>query len=75
MAEIGASYLRAALGIKGEDISNSVAYIDGWKKHIKDDKYLIVTAFSRAEKACDYILDRALEIKQEKMNGKDDRAR
>lgn len=39
---------------------NSLAYIQGWLKYIKDnqdDIYLISSACNKAQKAVDYILD------------------
>ena len=68
VAEIGASLLMAKLHMEQEDcFDNSLAYIQGWLKYIKDnqdDIYLISSACNKAQKAVDYILD---EMYQEEM--------
>ena len=56
VAELGAAMLCAATGIKNDAaFKNSVAYIQGWVKHLTDDKKAIVWAASRAEKAARFI--------------------
>ena len=56
VAELGAAMLCAATGIKNDAaFKNSVAYIQGWVKHLTDDKKSIVWAASRAEKAARFI--------------------
>ena len=56
VAELGAAMLCAATGIKNDaTFKNSVAYIQGWVKHLTDDKKAIVWAASRAEKAARFI--------------------
>ena len=56
MAELGAAMLCAATGINNDGaFKNSVAYIQGWMKELKDDKKAIVWAASRSEKAARYI--------------------
>ena len=43
------------------DVSdNSIAYMKGWLKALKDDVRMVVTAASRATKAVDYILGRTV---------------
>ena len=64
IAEIGASYLCTCHGIEN-NIDNSISYIDGWKKRIKDNKYVLVQAFSQAEKACKYISEKMITKKKE----------
>lgn len=57
VAEIGSAMLCNNVGIDTEKaFRNSVAYVDGWLKALKENKNLIVTAASRAEKATKYIL-------------------
>ena len=41
--------------IEQATLENSAAYIDSWRKHLKDDSRLIVTTASKAQKAADYI--------------------
>lgn len=58
VAEIGASGILSLLNIETPDsFTNSAAYIESWLKALKNDKRLIVSAASRAEKAIDYILN------------------
>lgn len=56
IAEIGAAMLCGVAGIEQQTIENSAAYISHWLKVLKNDKTLIVTAASAAQKASDYIL-------------------
>ena len=52
VAEIGSASILATLGIENErSFRNSTAYIQNWLKALKNDKKLIVTASSKAEKA------------------------
>ncbi len=58
IAEIGAASILNGLGIESENsFNNSISYIDGWIKKLKEDKYLIINAASAAEKAARYILN------------------
>lgn len=57
VAEIGASYLCATVGIDYEPIlQNAAAYIQGWLKVLKQDKRFIFKASAEAQKAADYII-------------------
>lgn len=53
VAEIGAAFLCAALGIKGE--LRHAAYVANWLKVLKEDNRAIFTAASQASKAADYL--------------------
>ena len=65
VAEIGASGILNLLNIeKKSTFQNSVAYIQGWLKKLKDDKKLIVSASARAEKAIKYIINGKTEEEQ-----------
>lgn len=56
VAEIGSAMLCTISGISTKDVfDNSVAYIQGWIKSLKNDNKMIVWAASRAEKAALYI--------------------
>ena len=58
VAEIGAAMLCNVAGLDSEKcFKNSVAYIDNWKKRLKEDSKAIVYAAGRAEKAAKYILN------------------
>jgi len=62
VAEIGCCFLQATLNID-MDTENHASYLENWLKVLKDDKRAIFTAASKAQAACDYILD-AIEIKE-----------
>ena len=64
-AEIGACYLKSYAGIAVE-MSNSVAYIQGWLKRLRNDHRFILFACSAAQKAADFILN-PQEAKKEKV--------
>lgn len=56
VAEIGSAMTLNRLGIGCEKaFKNSVGYLQGWLKALKDDKKMIVIAAGQAQKAVDYI--------------------
>jgi antirestriction protein ArdC len=55
VAEIGAAFLCADLGIIPETRDDHAAYIASWLTVLKDDKRAIFTAASHAQKAADYL--------------------
>ena len=58
VAEISSAQVMSFTGIELPDtFENSVAYIKNWLSKLKDDKKLIVTAASAAQKATDLILN------------------
>lgn len=58
VAEIGSAMLCNRTGIDVDKaFRNSVAYIQGWLKSLKDDPKMIVWAAGRAEKAAKFILN------------------
>ena len=58
VAEIGSATLVNKLGIESsKSFKNSTAYIQSWLRALRNDKKLIVSASSRAEKAVKYILN------------------
>jgi len=59
IAEMTAAYLCAEAGISPAVISNQAAYIHGWLARFRGDKRMLVTAATQAQKAADYILERA----------------
>ena len=60
VAEIGSAMLCNAVKIDCEKaFKNSVAYIQGWLRKLKNDNRMIVWASSRAEKAARYIMGEA----------------
>ena len=57
VAEIGAAYLMQHAGIEnGEAFKNSVGYLQGWMKALKNDPKMIVVAAGKAEAAAEFIL-------------------
>jgi antirestriction protein ArdC len=61
VAEMGAAFLSAQACIVERTLDNSAAYIKSWLSRLKDDNRLVVQAAAQAQKAADYILDRAVE--------------
>jgi antirestriction protein ArdC len=57
VAEIGAASLMNIAGIEiPATFENSVAYIDNWKKVLKEDNKIVIKAAREAQKAVDLIL-------------------
>ena len=61
VAEIGAAFLCADLGITPETRDDHAAYIASWLQVLKNDKRAIFTAASHAQKAADYLHGLATE--------------
>lgn len=55
VAELGAAFLCADLGIAPESREDTAAYIQSWLKVLKSDKHAIFTAASHAQKAADFL--------------------
>lgn len=55
VAELGSAFLCADLGITPETREDHAAYIASWLKVLKDDKRLIFSAASQAQRATDYL--------------------
>jgi antirestriction protein ArdC len=55
VAELGSAFLCADLGITPEVREDHAAYIASWLKVLKDDKRLIFSAASHAQRAVDYL--------------------
>ncbi len=58
VAELGSCFLQELLNVE-MDTENHASYLANWLKVLKDDKRAIFTAASKAQQACDYILDAA----------------
>jgi len=57
VAEIAAAMLCGQAGISNDrNLENTAAYLQGWKKAIKDDASLMVCSAGQAQKAADYII-------------------
>jgi antirestriction protein ArdC len=48
--------IAARTGVIEPDIEQSAAYVEGWLRALRNDRKLIVSAGSRAQKAADWIL-------------------
>ncbi|SDO97974.1 hypothetical protein SAMN05216196_1152 [Lutimaribacter pacificus] len=55
VAELGAAFLCADLGLTLEDREDHAAYIGSWLKVLKDDKRAIFTASAHAQRAADFL--------------------
>ena len=58
VAELGANFICAQLGMDNVK-QNSISYIRGWLKALKDNPTWIIRANSMAQKACDYVFKSA----------------
>lgn len=57
VAEIGATFLASVAGIKSEEVfDNSIAYLQGWIKVLKEDKKMLLVAAGQARKAVEYVM-------------------
>jgi len=62
VAEMGASFCRAMVGIDSEDlVTNSAAYLAGWLRALRKDARMLVIAGAQAQKATDWIRGKAAE--------------
>ena len=59
IAELGAAYAMARLGIASEPREDHASYLASWLKVLKADKRAIFTAASKAQAACDDLFARA----------------
>lgn len=59
VAEMGSAFLCGHCAIEPAVMESSASYIGSWLKKLRDDKKLVITAASRGQKACDYILDKS----------------
>jgi len=60
VAEMAAAFLCRRATISPAVIENQAAYIQGWLKQIRQDKKLVISAASAAQKAADWILGEEL---------------
>lgn len=59
VAEMGAAFACARLGIENETREDHASYLASWLNVLKSDKRAIFTAASKAQAACDYLFDLA----------------
>ena len=55
VAELGAAFLSADLDLTPEVREDHAAYIDGWLTVLKEDRRVIFTAASHAQRAADFL--------------------
>ena len=55
VAELGAAFLCADLGLTLKDREDHAAYISSWLKVLKNDKRAIFTAAAHAQRAADFL--------------------
>ena len=55
VAELGAAFLCADLGLAAEPRADHASYIANWLKVLKDDRRAIFTAASHAQRAADFL--------------------
>ena len=65
VAELGAAFLSADLGLTPEPREDHAAYIGHWLNVLKNDKRAIFTAASHAQRAADFIAAFAAHAQQE----------
>jgi antirestriction protein ArdC len=58
VAELGAAFLCADLGISAEPRADHAAYLDHWLTILGGDPRFIVAAAAKAQRACDWLHDR-----------------
>jgi antirestriction protein ArdC len=59
IAELGAAFVCAHLGLSTEPREDYAQYISSWLKVLKADKRAIFTAASKAQQAADYLIDQS----------------
>jgi antirestriction protein ArdC len=59
IAELGAAFTCAHLGLSTEPREDHAQYINSWLNVLKADKRAIFTAASKAQQACDWLIQRA----------------
>jgi antirestriction protein ArdC len=59
IAEMGTAFLAGEAGILPATVDNNAAYCASWIKAIREDKRAIIVAAGAAQRAADYILNRA----------------
>jgi len=56
IAELGAAFLGAELGLRPDHINDHAAYIGSWLKVLRDDRRFIFSAAAKAQEATDYLM-------------------
>ena len=67
VAELGSAMICGVTGIEPKQVQdNQAAYIASWLTALRNDKQLLVTAASRAQKAADMIQGQPVEVEQQR---------
>jgi antirestriction protein ArdC len=64
IAELGAAFLCARAGIAPAIVEDSAAYLANWLKKLREDKKLLITAASAAQRAADFIAPDEIETEE-----------
>lgn len=64
VAEFTSAFLCAETGIE-KTVENSTAYIQNWLAQLRNDRQMLLTAASQAQKAADFVLNRKYEKDKE----------
>jgi antirestriction protein ArdC len=56
-AEMGACYLKSHCGLDYNGYDQNASYIQSWLSKLKDDKYFVIYAAAKAQRAADFILN------------------
>lgn len=64
IAEMGSSFLLAALGITPEVRQDHVVYIKSWISNLKKDPSAFIRAMTQAQQAADWIMDRSPTLRR-----------
>ena len=65
VAEIGSAFMCQILNVEKTVRKDHAQYLNSWIKAIKDDSKAMITAFSQAQKAVDYLENLQLNLKKE----------
>jgi antirestriction protein ArdC len=63
IAELGAAFVCAVLGLGTQPRQDHAAYLAGWLRVLKADRRAIFTAASKAQQAADWMQNRAAELR------------
>ena len=58
VAELGAAFVGAELGLRPDHVDDHAAYIAGWLRVLRDDRRFVFIAAAKAQEAADYLLGR-----------------
>lgn len=64
VAELGAAFLMASLGLSADPREDHASYLAGWLKVLKTDKRAIFTAASKAQAAVNFLNERSAQAGQ-----------